>query len=105
MNLGFSQRSSRKRQIAWRINLPIRSNSPWSEHVKAFSQDSKPVSVTISSDTVLKALFFCSINAFRTQEWFNLATDDVLRLRKTPPLVTILLGWLLAWFGFTVLIL
>jgi hypothetical protein len=31
--------------------------------------------------------------AFRTQEWFNLATDDVLRLRRTPPLVSWFTGW------------
>jgi hypothetical protein len=33
-------------------------------------------------------------NAFRTQEWFNLAREDVLRLRRTPPLVSFLVSWL-----------
>jgi hypothetical protein len=28
------------------------------------------------------------------QEWSNLARDDVWRLRKTPPLVSFLVGWL-----------
>jgi hypothetical protein len=27
------------------------------------------------------------------QEWFNLARDDVWRLRKTTPLVSFLVGW------------
>jgi hypothetical protein len=36
--------------------------------------------------------------AFRTQEWFNLTTDDVVvRLRSTPPLVILLVGWLVGW--------
>jgi hypothetical protein len=35
-----------------------------------------------------------SSNAFRTQEWSNLARDDVSRLRKTPPLVSFLVGLL-----------
>jgi hypothetical protein len=30
---------------------------------------------------------------FRTQEWFNLARDDVVRQRRTPPLVSFF-GWL-----------
>jgi hypothetical protein len=28
------------------------------------------------------------------QEWLNLAWDNVWRLRKTPPLVSFLVGWL-----------
>jgi hypothetical protein len=28
------------------------------------------------------------------QEWSNLARDDVWRLRKTPPVVSFLIGWL-----------
>jgi hypothetical protein len=35
-----------------------------------------------------------SSNAFRTQEWSNLARDDASRLRKPPPLVSFLVGWL-----------
>jgi hypothetical protein len=42
----------------------------------------------------LKSPFTISSNAFRTQEWLNLARDDVWRLRKTPPLVNFLVGWL-----------
>jgi hypothetical protein len=41
-----------------------------------------------------KSLLFKSSYAFRTQEWFNLARDDVVRLRRTPPLV-----WLVGWLG------
>jgi hypothetical protein len=48
---------------------------------------------------VYKALFTIPSNAFRTQEWCNLATDDVLRLRKTSPLVTFLVGWLAGMAG------
>jgi hypothetical protein len=40
--------------------------------------------------------FSNSSYAFRMQEWFNLARDDVLRLRRTPPLVSFLVGC----FGF-----
>jgi hypothetical protein len=29
---------------------------------------------------------------FRTQEWLNIARDDVWRLRRTPPLVSFLVG-------------
>jgi hypothetical protein len=36
--------------------------------------------------------FTISSNAFRTQEWSNVARDDVSRLRKTPPLVSFF-GW------------
>jgi hypothetical protein len=35
---------------------------------------------------------FKSSYAFRTLEWFNLARDDVVRLRRTPPLVSSF-GW------------
>jgi hypothetical protein len=41
-----------------------------------------------------KAPFTISSNAFRTQEWSNIARDDVWRLRKIPPLVSFLVGWL-----------
>jgi hypothetical protein len=33
-------------------------------------------------------------HAFPTQEWFNLARDDVLRFRRTPPCLLSLVGWL-----------
>jgi hypothetical protein len=42
---------------------------------------------------------FISSYAFRTQEWFNLARDDVVRLRRTPPLVSFLVGFF-CWFVF-----
>jgi hypothetical protein len=40
-----------------------------------------------------KAPFTISSNAFRTQEWLDLARDDVSRLRLTLPLVKFF-GWL-----------
>jgi hypothetical protein len=39
---------------------------------------------------------FKSSYAFRTQEWFDLARDDVVRLRRTPLLVSSF-GWLVGW--------
>jgi hypothetical protein len=36
--------------------------------------------------------------AFRAQEWFDPARDDVLGLRGTPPLVSFLAGSLLSFF-------
>jgi hypothetical protein len=32
------------------------------------------------------------------QEWSNLTRDDLWRLRKTPPFVSFLAGWLVGWF-------
>jgi hypothetical protein len=56
----------------------------------------------IPSCTVVPVVrFTLSSYAFRTQEWLNLARDDVLLLRGTPSLVTIfgwLVGWLDGWF-------
>jgi hypothetical protein len=40
------------------------------------------------------APFTISSIAFRTQKWSNLERDDVWCLRKTPPLVSFLVGWL-----------
>jgi hypothetical protein len=71
------------------------SNSPQFEQVKAFSQDNNPVSVSISQVIVYKAPFTISSHAFRRQKWSNLARDSVLRLHKTPPLVSFLVCWLL----------
>jgi hypothetical protein len=39
------------------------------------------------------AVFANFIHAFHAQEWFNLTRDDVLSLRRTPPLVTFVVGW------------
>jgi hypothetical protein len=66
-------------------------NSHWSEHVKAISQYNKPVSSSISPVTV-HGFFSSSSYMFRMQEWFNLARYDVLGLRRTPPLVSFLVG-------------
>jgi hypothetical protein len=38
--------------------------------------------------------FSKSSYALRTQEWFNLTRDDVLRLCRTPPVISFLVGWL-----------
>jgi phage gp29-like protein len=45
--------------------------------------------------TAYKAPFTIYSNAFRTQEWYNLAREDVLRLRKTPPKGKAF--WLISW--------
>jgi hypothetical protein len=63
-----------------------------SEHVKAPSQDNKHIRVSISPVTLFKVPFSNFSYAFRRQEWFNLAREDVLRLRRTPPLVSFLVG-------------
>jgi hypothetical protein len=47
----------------------------------------QPVTVSISPVTVLKVSFSNPSYTFVTQEWLNLARDDVLNLRRTPPLV------------------
>jgi hypothetical protein len=36
---------------------------------------------------------------FRTQEWSDQARDDLWRLRKTPPLVSFLVDWLIGARG------
>jgi hypothetical protein len=61
------------------------------------SQDKKPVSVSMCLVIVHKAVFSNSSNAFRTQGWFDLARDDVLRLHRTLPLVSYfwVVGWLI----------
>jgi hypothetical protein len=52
-------------------------------------QDNKVVTVSISPVIALKSPFYNSSFAFRTQEWFNLARDNVLRMRRSAPLVTL----------------
>jgi hypothetical protein len=76
-----------KQEIAWWEHPTAISSSPWSEHVKAFSQDNNPFSIRHNTSlvTVYKTLFSSSSYAFHTQKWFNRASDVVLR--KTPPLV------------------
>jgi hypothetical protein len=64
----FNQSSFRKGRIAWWVRFPFRGNSPRSEHVKVFSQDNKPVTVSISPVSVLRPTF--PVPAM--QEWFKL---------------------------------
>jgi hypothetical protein len=73
---------------------PTSSNNPKSGKVKVFHRDKYPVSVSTPPPRYsFKAPFTISSNAFSTQEWSNLARDDVWRLRKTTPLVSFF-GWL-----------
>jgi hypothetical protein len=58
--------------------------APYSEHVRAFRQDKKPSALNLFS------------YAFRVQEWSEQTTSDVLRLRKSPPLVSFFVCWLFA---------
>jgi hypothetical protein len=60
--LSFQSTSS----LMWAYHTSI--NISWYEPVKAFSQDSNPVSVNTSPVTVYEALFCKSCCAFRTQE-------------------------------------
>jgi hypothetical protein len=65
--------------LVWkRQGLPPRQKSRIRKHTPSYSSTA---SFTISS------------NAFRTQEWSNLARNDVWRMRNTPPLVSFLVGW------------
>jgi hypothetical protein len=45
------------------------------------------------SFAVLMVPFSSFSSAFHMQEWFHLARNDVLRLRRTPLLVRFLVGW------------
>jgi hypothetical protein len=75
---------------------PTSSNNPLFEKVKAFRRDKSPVSVSTPPRYSFKAPFTIYSNALRTQEWSDLTRDDVSRLRKTPPLVSILVGLVLS---------
>jgi len=68
-------------------SLPASRSNPWSEHAYTLSQEDKPVSVSIPQ-LLYYGSFSSSRYAFRTQEWFNLARNNVLYLRTTPPLVS-----------------
>jgi hypothetical protein len=65
-------------------------NSPHFEHVKAFSQGHKPVSVSTSQLLYLRYLFKSQLLFPYAGTVYNLARNDALRLRRTPPLVTFL---------------
>lgn len=60
------------------------------------NQDKETPSVNIFPVPILKALFSNSSYPFRTQEWFNLARNNVLRLSRTPSIIF----WLVGWFCF-----
>jgi hypothetical protein len=87
-----NQSSFRKGQTTWWDHPPTSSSIPRSEQVKAFGQENNPVSVGISLAIVFKALFASSNYVICTQEWSNLARDNVMHLRRTPPLVSFLVG-------------
>lgn len=62
---------------------------------QGLQSNNKHVSVSMASVTVHQALLTNSRFAFHMQEWYNLTEDDVLRLQRTPPLVSVLFdGWL-----------
>jgi hypothetical protein len=74
--------------------IPHYQQWPWSDS-QGLLPRLKPVSVSkILSFSSRHGLPFPD-NAFRTQEWLDLARDDVSRLHLTPPLVS-----LLVCFGF-----
>jgi hypothetical protein len=94
---GFnSQTSNQPKSFSYNTSsltdsFPASRNNPWSEHVKVISQD-KPLAWAYPQLQYYGS-FSKSHYAFRTQEWFNLARGDVLRLCRTLPLVSFLLGW------------
>jgi hypothetical protein len=51
------------------------------------AKTTKPISISISP-LIVSTVLFKSSYAFCTQEWFNLARDDVVSLRWTQPLVS-----------------
>jgi hypothetical protein len=61
------------------------------------SQDNKHVTANIHL-LLYYGSFSKSTYAFRTQELFDMARDDVLRLCRTPPLLSFLAGWVVACF-------
>jgi hypothetical protein len=66
----------RKGQIVRRLRLPDNCNGAWSEHVKDFSQDDKPVSVSTPPVIVFKAPFSGSSHALHKKDLLNLARND-----------------------------
>jgi hypothetical protein len=69
------------------------SNNPYSENVKSFRRNKYPVCVSTPPVIVVRHPFQQCVSYARM---VNLARDDVWRLLKTPPLVSIcLVGW---WF-------
>jgi hypothetical protein len=80
------QTSFRKGQTSWRVDFPASSNRPYSERVKDFNQDSKPVIMSISPVTIFKSPFFqpqlCI--SYAGMVWFSKRRR--LALAQDPPL-------------------
>jgi hypothetical protein len=68
-------------------------NNAYFEEVKAFCGDKYSISVSTAPPYSIKAHFTICSNAFRAQEWSNLSRDDVWRLPKSPPLVSLLVAF------------
>jgi hypothetical protein len=81
--------------IEW-FKLDKSSNSHWPGAI----QEGSYITYISNTEDTSHVLLFKSSYAFRTQEWFNLARDDVVRLRRTAPLVSFFgwLVWLLGWY-------
>jgi hypothetical protein len=58
-----------------------------------FAKDKFPNGIILPPVIVYKAQFINVSYAFCTQEWFNLARDDIMSWRRTPPLDSFLVGW------------
>jgi hypothetical protein len=91
---GYSSNQScfHEREFAWWGHPSTSSKSLRTENVKAFSQVKNSVNLRTPPIITYNATFTSSIYVFRAQEWFNQARDDVLRSRKTPPLVRFFVG-------------
>jgi hypothetical protein len=81
-----------KGQVAWCDNLPPAATAP-SLTRQGHLPRQNPVTVSTFPRYNLRQPFTNPSNAFRTQEWSNLARDNVSRLRTTPPLVNFLIVW------------
>jgi hypothetical protein len=88
-----NQNYFRKKQID-RLFFPPVAIRPSLNTSRPSAKDNKPVSISISQLTVLKVPFFKPRYGFLVLEWFNLAREEVLRLRVTTLLVRFLDGYL-----------
>jgi hypothetical protein len=86
-----------KGQVVWWDNLPPVATAK----VTSFRHDKNPVS-TPPVIVLRHRLSFPAQCVSYTHEWTNLTRDDVLRLRKTPPLVSFMVG-LVGWLVFHII--